>query len=621
MKKGTRSFLINLSFCIFVLIFCMVYGNFFAKIPELIQTSVSKYKFLSTLKLFCFLIPSVFAASSNISWCIEYGLHPDNSRLRFSEAMFERFKFVIINSLIFILIITFAQEICLPQIDSQLETLESKPSLMQDYQRSANFFYENENYETAFQYARLAYQIDPTDKTNKEILYKTEKYLDKKAEISKSFIQKINELTFNDSSFGISAPKQKPISGPYKSYELMQTAKKYYAAGDWFAAHYYAQTALKFAEPKDINVKELTQLCSESWNQLSKTRLAGTTEEQKIFAKKLEGYTALINGDILRAYYIFHTLSLESKKLSIDPDVVRYLKISQELLENQYFFRDEVRHIEAYETANNVYFKLKDPETLHETVYFIHGVTTTGSGTNMIQYLRNLEIIDLDSNGDVVSGYFIPYGKMTCMQTEFLDKETREMLNIDSKITSVPYIMLNSVDKNIPNQMMRPVLKLGKQNADLESFVMLKMPFSDFELIKQASRGPLSMNLISLYSFINVAEKYGYSSEVFNNILMNRMLSPLYLLVLFVFIASISWHFRLEENSIFKFKWIIMFPLMAILYVIFYRLAQCFFRFINYGIMTLSGVTVSLFAGMLVYVILFVIVSILFLSGHNSSGK
>lgn len=621
MKKRIRNLLINIAFCIFVFILCIISGYFFTKLPELNSSSVGKFKFLSAAKIFCLAVPAIFAASANVAWCIEFGLHPENSRLRFSDAMFSRYKSVIINSLIFVLVITCASEIFLPQINAKMKFLEFKPKLMREYQNSAKYFYENKNYETAFQYAKLAYEIDPKDRTNQEILYITEAYNDKKEEISAAMKKKINEMTFSETNFSTAEPKIEAAKTPYKSFELMNIAKNCLAKKDWFGAHYYSQLALKSAGTKDINISELKQISAEAWNRLDQAKELGTTEEQKIFAKKYEGYVSLVNGDILRAYYVFHALSLESTKLSADPDIKRYLEISKKLLENQYFFRDETKNLQAYETATNVYFKLKENESPDTTIYFIHGITTSRATSNMILYLRGLEIIELDEFGSVVSGHYIPYAKMSALQTELLDEDTKSLLNIGKKTDAVPYILLNSVDRNFPGQIIKPEFKAGYKKSELNGFLILKMPFSDFELIEQASNGADTMNLISLFNFAGKAEKYGYSEESFFHILMNRMLRPLYILILYVVIAYMSWHFRLEENSIFKFKWIAIFPLLAAAYFYLYHLAVCLFKFINYGLLGIAGASLSLAAGTFVYILIFVIVSIFFLSCRNSSGK
>lgn len=621
MKKVPKTFLISLAVAILAFIVSIVYSYFFVSIPELIDSSVKNYKFLTGLKYFFTVLPSVFATSANVSWCIEYGKNPENSRLRFSDAMFNRYKNVIISSLVMILFICCGSEIALPLINSRINAEEKLPMLMKEYQHTAKNLYDAEKYEMAYQYAKLASEISPEDKNNKELLYLTEIYYNKESEVSKNFIEKINELTFKDAGFGISKNKKSFTQAPYKTYELLTTARNCLSNQDWFGAHYYAQLGISAADSKDINQTELKQIAASAWNQLNQTRFAGTTEEQKVFAKKYEGYVNLVNGDYLRAYYIFNALSLQSKKLSIDPDIIRYLKIAQDSLENQYFFTDETKNLQGYESSRNVFFKLKNKENGDTTIYFIHGVTTTGSGSNMIQYLRGLEIITLDSVGLYREGYYIPYAKLSCLQTDTFDAETIKLLNIDKKITSVPFILLNSVDRNFPDSLIEPEYKGGYSLKKADDYIILKMPFNDFDLIKQASAGTESMNLISIYNFASKADEYGYSTEAFGHALMNRLMMPVYLLILFIIIAWLSWHFRLEENSIFKFKWISLIPLLTLAYTLLYQLAMCFFKFINYGIFGLSGKSTYLPSACILYVFILIITSLVFLSCRNAEGK
>lgn len=621
MKKVSKTLIISSIFLIFSLIACIIYGQFFVKLPELIGTSVPKFKLLWGLKAFCMILPAVFATSVNISWAIDFGLDPHNSRLRFSDAMFGRYKKIIISSLIMILIITCGTEIALPFINSQIKAEETLPLLMIEYQHTARNLYDSEKYESAYHYARLAFEIDPENKDNKELMHITEIFYNKEVEISKNLISQINEMTFKDPTFGFSKPKKDPATSPYKTYELLTTAKNCLAANDWFGAHYYSQLGLQASSSKDINQTELKHIAAAAWNHLNQTRFAGTTEEQKIFAKKYEGYVNLVNGDILRAYYIFHALSLQSKKLSIDPDVIRYLKIAQDALEVQYFFTDETKNLQGYESARNIYFKLDDKESGGTTLYYIKGVTTTGSGSNMIQYLRGLEIISLDSVGFYRSGYYVPYAKLSCMMTTSFDKEALSTMGIDEGLKAIPFIQLNSVDRNFPDSVSGPIYKGGYSLKNADPYIILNMPFYDFDLIKQASNGAETMNLISIFNFVNKAVNYGYSEEIFEHVLLNRLMNPIFLLILFLIVGWLAWHFRLNEDSVFKFKWIVMFPLLGFAYALLYQLAECLFKFINYGVLGFTSVSSYICAASVLYIILLIIASLIFLSCRNAEGK
>lgn len=619
MKKKTLNFIINTSFCVFVFAICILYSFFFKKLPSLVETSIGQYKFFYALKLFCMLLPVSFASSATISWCIEFGLNPGSSRLRFSSAMFSRFKGVLITSLIFVFFVSCANEIFLPQILKKLSFLESRIKIMKEYQNSAKYFFENKNYETAFFYAKLADEIDSKNKENKELLYLTELHNDKKEELSDSVKDKIMALTFNDE---ITSKKEiQPITAPYKSYELLKKARSYLENKDFFAAHYYATLALKNTEAKGINITELKQIAAEAWNELNTVKKSEQTKEEQFFTKKYEGYVSLINGDILRAYYVFHALSLESKKTAKDPDVIRYLAISQELLENQYFFTEETNNLQPYENANNIYFKIKNDENQHLKLYFIHGITNAKDSGKQVLYLRGLEVIELDENGFVLNGFYTSYAKMTSLETSFLDSGTKEELKIPSDVKNIPYILLNSTDRNFPNQVKGAKQKIGEKTAKVPNYLILNIPFDDIELIEQASKGSSSMNLASLFKFVKKSTFYGYSSEVFYHSMLNRMLKPIYLLSLFVIIAYFSWHFRLEEDSVFKFKWIIMFPLLCFTYIFLYRVSICLFKFINYGILNLFGESLSLIFGSISYIVILIFVSVFFLSCRNASGK
>lgn len=621
MKKAPKTFLISLAVAALSFIICLIYAQFGIQLPDLIRTSVNRYKFYTALKFFCMFLPAVFATSVTLSWCIEYGQHPENSRRRFSDAMFTRYRNVVITSLVMILVISCVSEIALPVIVSKIKAEEKLTVLMKEYQHTARNLYKSEKYELAYQYAKLAYEIEPDNKTNKELMYITEIYYNKEAEVSQNVIEKINSLTFNDTTFGRPKPAKSPAQTPYKTYELLITARNCFAERDWFGAHYYSQLGLSSCDSKDINQTELKQIAAASWNQLNQSRFAGTTEEQKLFAKKYEGYVNLVNGDFLRAYYIFHALSLQSKKMSIDPDVKRYLEIAEESLQKMYFFTDETKDLQGYESARDVYFKLTDPAARTTTIYFIRGITTTGSGSNMIQYLRGLEIIILDSVGIYRSGYYIPYAKVTCLQTDNFDSETQELLGIDKSISSVPFIMLNSVDRNYPDSMILPEYKGGYSFEKADEYVILKMPFEDFDQIKQASNGIDSMNLISLFSFARKADTYGYSTEAFGHALMDRLLKPIYHLILFIIIGIVSWHFRLEENSIFKFKWIIVIPFLTLMYTLLFQLATCFYKFINYGVFAVAGKTDYIAIASVIYVLILIVCSLTFLACRNGDGK
>ena len=354
---------------------------------------------------------------------------------------------------------------------------------------------------------------------------------------------------------------------------------------------------------------------------LSQAREYGTTEEQKIFAKKYEGYTALTNGDFLHSYYVFNTLSKESKYLAIDPDVVRYLRISQQALDNQYFYYDETFNLKGYETATNISFKIKNSLNGTTTVFFIKGVSSKGHAANMIQYLRALTIITLSPEGEYLSGIYVPYAKMKNIETSMIDEEILENLEINKKIKNIPFVLLTSVDRNLEGLIYRPE-KIGgsEKNTDI-NYLLMPISYEVFNTLKEASKGAESMPLTSLMDFYTYADRFGYSGEVFCQALMNRLLFPLYVLIFFVMIAITAWHCRINEDSIFKFHWIYIFILLCPIYISMHKLATGFFRAVNFSILGTFGSKYAFSMGFFFYALVLGLVSIGFLACHNAKNK
>ena len=70
----------------------------------------------------------------------------------------------------------------------------------------------------------------------------------------------------------------------------------------------------------------------------------------------------------------------------------------------------------------------------------------------------------------------------------------------------------------------------------------------------------------------------------------------------------------LLENKMFKFKWIIVFPIFAAAFLVIYHIMLVLFHFINYSILGLIGNNFALILGCIFYIVLLFVVSVLFLS-------
>ncbi len=619
--KLQKIHIITISLLILGFITCTILGFTVLKTPELLNSDIKSYKYNLGLSLFLHIIPALIATSAVIGWSIDFGKNQEGSRLRFSPAMTSRFKSVMINSLIAVLILTLCGELFESHINYKLQKLKQKPVLLQEYQDSAEQFYEEGLYETCYRYARLAFQMEQTNPENRILLDKAEKALNQSQQRNTRVLEEISSIGQDQNLFGNNVIKQRRLTEPFTSYTLLKNARQCLKEEDWFGAHYYSQTALQAINPKDINILELKDISAKSWNQISKARAEGSTEAKRIYAKKIEGYTAILENDNLKAYYIFKTLYDSSKKLSLDPDVIRYLKIAEQNLTKQYFFIDETFNLQGFEQANNVHFSVFNPVDGSTNLYYIKGITSIGSDKSVVQYLRGMTIVNIDATGKYRSGYYVPYGRMTNIQTQYFSNEIKEELGIDNSIKVVPYILLRSVDRKNQGVRLDPIFKGGYDKTVNSSYIILPIEFSDFDLLKKASTGASTMDLLSLIKFVPKAEPYGFSLEVFEQESMKRLLSPLFYLVLMILLAWTAWHGRTDSTSLFKFHWIIMFPLLSLAFIYLYSFSMRGFMLANYALFSIFGVHFAIIAGIILYIILLIVVSIMFLACHNTEGE
>lgn len=609
--KFQKSHIIFLSLLALSFIVCIILGYTAIKTPELLQISVKSYKFFAGTKLFCKILPAITATAAIIGWTLDFGSNQDGCRTRFSDKIFWHFKRVLIASLIFVATILFFNEIILTSCASKMKKMENLPNLLKEYQHHSQILYENQNYEEAYQYAILASNLNPSDSVTQELLLKTE--LAAKQNVKKSFEKK----SFSE------VKVQTLNTQPYTSYTLLLKARDCLKKQDYFNAHYNAQLALQAASPQDINISELKSIAAKSWNMLNQGKKQGTTEEQKIYAKKFEGYTSLLEGDYLKSYYIFKTLSMQSKRLSIDPDIVRYLKISETNLEQNCFFTDETINLQGFETYSEVYFSLFNKANASTSLFFIRGITSTGKDAASSQYLRGVTLVNLDEKGNYRSGFYIPYAKMTSLQTKNLADDLKKEFFIDEAIKEVPYIFVKSVDRTKEGISTKPELKGGYESKDIKSNfklenLILPIEYSDFALLKKATSGPETMDLISLFNFIEKTEDYGFSHEIFEQNLMNRLLFPLFILGMFIILAVIAWNCRTTAESVFKFRWIIMIPLLMLTFTGLYNILITIYKLANYGLFAIFSHHRAIISGIIMYSLIFILSSLVFVSCRNS---
>lgn len=429
----------------------------------------------------------------------------------------------------------------------------------------------------------------------------------------------------------------------YTFSDLMEKSKKAFAAQEYFDAHYWARLAADLVGPRSSSYAQAQSLVAQAWNALEKISVEKENPNQELFSRKMAGYNALVQGDAVKAYYIFRTLSLEGKYVALDPDIARFLKESEQRMKKDFFFSDETLNMAHFENCNDVYFRLPSATVAGGVdIFYIKGVTTTKEQNALVQYLRGFCVIHIDGNGEYSTGEYYPYVKMSALDTEQLGEELCKDLKIPEGVRYIPQVLLVSADRDTPNTMTKGFLihdaeKEGHFRAMRtidaqaklpnatdnplptdEVHMTLLMDYRDFELLKAASKGLDAMGISDLLGFTAIASNYGYPQRVYSQALLNHTLYPLFFLCALIGVATLSWHGRLDnQNHIFKFKWVSVMPIFCVLFVLVYNFILCVYKLVNYNLFNRVAMPYSILMGAFFYVMLFVVLSIIFLSCHD----
>ncbi|MBP3607629.1 MAG: hypothetical protein J6J11_04860 [Treponema sp.] len=591
---------------ILCLCFAMFWGN--ANIPQLLPGEKTQYVFFKGLLYFFRIIPAVLFSSFLMALSVYFRTDSEKAQLRFSPLIMGHFKTVIVVALIFVLILTFVSEVFAPIIKNKNDNSAKAPFLLGEYLSLGKECLEEENYTLARRYGVQALKINPE---NKDALMLIDK--------SDAVLKAIKPL-----------PVPKDISAteymPYKeaaNETVISLIEKSLAAAkkeNWFNSHYYAQLALTVGDKKDMNSEEAKRLAAIAWNKLLDTSPLGKSEDQILFAKKKNAYKSLAEGDNVDAYYKFLEIAAEDETWSSDPDVKQFLEVAESRVKKQCFFLDETDRIQIFENFMNVYFSVKHNDGSTDVVY-IHGITPVIDSGRMIEYLRDFVVYSFSKEGRFLKSVKVPYAKMISYSvSSFSDKKIEE-LGIGKEIKQVPYIMLESIDRNFRGKYNKPVyeysdlIPINERSED--NFIILPISTDEFNSLCDASVGVNYMNINSLIKIGHKAKDFGYSNEIFSSACIRKITYPFVMLILFVFIASIAWNFRVSSEQLFKFIWLLIFPICVFLMDIIIQTIFSILNLFNYFLIATTG-DFALMTSIAILVIVLVIVSVLFMSKKSS---
>lgn len=594
------------------LIVSIIYG-FMSEVPATVpQTSAFVYKLMNGIQNFGRYIPGVAITGFTVSCSVHFGRNSEGSTERFSKAMLERFKTVMIVSIIMAFFLTFCSEVLVLLTGNKKSSIINRPKIVTEYINVGNRLFDNGYYERAMNYAEAALKLSPNEKHALNLRDRADVEINRArtSNIRFKLYESVEEAEKVDHVV-IDAAQINEV------YQLYLKANEAFTKKEWFNAHYYSELGIKLATPKDPNLEELKKISTAAWNNLTEYHDLAKTQGQLTFEKKYQGYLALVQKDDLKAYYIFRELYQSSREMQSDPDVVFYLQIAENRINERCFFIDETFELKSFESANDVYFAYEYADGSRDVIYF-KGMTTVASTGNSIQYLRALTIVSVARNGEVFRTMTVPYAKVLPVSVKTLTPTTKALMGIDDSIDCVPYIMLKSVGRDSPELHNEPLYTYQNgETANTPEYLLLSIPYDDFLLLEKSTSTPESMPLASLFKLVHMAAKYGFCTEVYGQALVNRIFYPLWILIMFILLAGFGWNNRINPTQFFKFSWALAFIPFILISMLYNKMMMFLFRLVNYVLLGGFGLSGGMVAALVLYIILFICSAIIFVSHHS----
>ena len=612
MKKIITTFLCYTLF-VAAIFFCV--GFFQTPVDDIPQNFAMPLKISEAfIKLFE-VLPSICFTGFLLGCSLTFGDFASKAEKRFSTTVSALLKSTLFVAFLIALLISLCRIVYEPNQVAKQKSIKEIPSLVNEYVSLALKHLDTDSPENALKYLEQAIALDTKNERLAEMKNDTERLI-KDFEIKKS---EERSISYAQTNFNERARLPDNFDESKMSIdEMIERAQRHFEERDFFTAHYFAVNVMRLCEKNSKHYKVAEKLAEDSWEELERAQMEGDTEGMIFFRRKLAAYSALINGEIVDAYYGFRELSDEDVRKERDPDVIRYLELSQNRLLENYFFIDETSDLETFENASNIYFKIEKPQGGYDIV-LIRGVTEIkGSGKKLVRYLRNLEIYSFDANSNLLSTMKTPYAKMTAIDVDTLDENVRWIYAGVNSAKIIPQLQLCSLDraKNQGRQEPRYVFENNPNpsQSEMPQKIFWPIPYQDFTMITEAFAGHDNLNIFSIMRLARNSESYGFPHESFSFATLNKIFYPFMVLVFLIFTASIAWNYRLAPGVVFKFKWVFILPLFNFLFYLVSHFVEYIVRITSYVFIAVAGADMAFLAGIVFYIFLLGAVITIFLS-------
>ena len=263
------------------IIVCFVSG-FFSEVPFSVpEASQTGYKILTGFERFGKFLPVIMITGFIVTFSVHFGRNPEGSTTRFSKAMIDRFRIVVIVAISISFLLTFSSEVLTMLVTRRKNFIVKRPKIVNEYINVGNKLFDNCYYERAMNYADAALKLSPNNKKAVDLKDRSDVEINRARTSNLRFklYESVEEAEKVDHVV-IDAQQINEV------YQLYLKAEEAYDKKEWFNAHYYAELGVKLATPKDPNLEALKKISTAAWNNLTEYHNLSKTENQQLFDKK-----------------------------------------------------------------------------------------------------------------------------------------------------------------------------------------------------------------------------------------------------------------------------------------------------------------------------------------------
>ncbi len=348
---------------------------------------------------------------------------------------------------------------------------------------------------------------------------------------------------------GIPGQKQ-----PVNAAEAIAQGEAAFAEERFYDAHWLATLGERLARQGSIEAANAARLAGRAWNRIETLEPDSRERERRsLYWLKQSGYTAMVSGDWIRAFYIFQELV---KKTPDDPDAKNFLTASEKGTRETSFFIDEM--------------EMSLRQNLAGALFSLPAETRSGAQGRAV-----LRFSGLSTEADYAYGTGFEYLSV--------DSAARPLIRLNA-----PYVKLLPVTLDGRRQVLVLTRALDRRDENrrweaewnpdhtpesppelASTPLLLDVSYEDFLILFRMRRGLSNLSMGELFAASKTLGNAGYIPQTFETEILNRLGAVFFFLPMTIVALIAGWRYRARNRP--RYFFVLM---LAVLPCVFHGLIQ-----------------------------------------------